>query len=581
MRPKEPHHSVTNLHRQPGGLLTLDFLIAKLNSHQQSLDVEEYKIAVIGDKNSAFSIPLALHGIEVTSFHYSEIDLQKANDFAEEVGVFVINKLGNLSDQDKLFDAIVNLDENGEVGDISYTVKQSLDRLKPNGRLFFKFAKKILNKKSRKYKLIINSLLQAKLLPINCKPTSLLLKSFYDSSQRHRIKRGGNLFHVLDFIDSKLSASLPRSLSSTWMFECIKGSDEPLVVQLLPTLSAGGGAERLAVQLAELVPKYGYSSLVISMVKGGGLEKVLQEKQIPYLILERSSPWDRITILIKLIRIFKDLKPTLVHTHLFASDFWGRIAARLARVKIITTVHNVKTQFNKIGELIMQAMSSFSDQYIAISADVNNYLVKYLKIKPKQITTISNGIDLSSLRVRSNRAVHDIPKLIFVGRLEKQKAPLLLIEALRHVTGPWELSVFGDGSLGESMRRLAEEYNLTSRIRFMGVSNKLYHQYADYDLFILPSLWEGFGLAAIEAAAVHLPMIVSDLPVMHELFNENEVVFIKPGNSESLSLAIQKVLTNRELVTSLSQHLSNRDFSDFSISHMIQGYTVVYKNIVK
>ena len=581
MRPRESYHSVTNLYRQPGGLSELDYLIAKLNTHQQSLKQDVYKIALIGDKNSAFAIPLALQGIEVVSFFASETAMVKANEFAEEIGVFLVNKLGDTVDHADKFDAIISLQKDAELVDISERAEQYKRKLNSNGRLFFSLSKATVTKKSRSYKKIIKNFTDANLLPVDCRPTSLLLHSFYDSSKRSKIKRGSQSFHLLDYLDSKLAALFPRPLSSTWLYECIPGSNQKLAIQLVTTLSAGGGAERLAVQLADKIPEYGYSSLVVAMVRGGQLDAVLREKNIPYIIFERRNWLDRFLIPVKLTRLFADLAPVIVNTHLFAADFWGRLATKFSGVVTITTVHNVKTQFGKLGELIMRIMSGFSVKYIAISEDVKNYLIQNLKIKAVKITNINNGIDLDGIRIRTNHQMHDVPKLIFVGRLEQQKAPLVLIQALAKVNGPWELNIFGSGSLEAEMRRLSDDLNLSSRIRFMGVTKDIYQRYCEYDLFILPSLWEGFGLAAIEAAAAHLPMIVSDLPVMHELFNDNEVVFTPPNDIDKLAESIQRLLSHPELTSKLSQQLTKRDFSGYSLSRMVKGYADVYQSCVK
>jgi len=576
MRPSLPHHSTTSLHRAPGGLRTLDLIVERISEFSDQNPDADVNVLVVGDEQANFAIPIAALGYHVVSLHLSETEAQKAQALSEELGAPILSKTTRLEEEASGKYDIIVFPRLASADAIAETCRLMPEKIKSHGTIIFG-----IHKDKNSYGEIRGKIASAH-LRIHSSAGSCAIVSKLISNNSGRFKKGGALFHFLDSVDSFLSSILPRQRSCAWVFECRKKLSAKLAVFLLPTLAAGGGAERLVMQLAARMPDLGYEAQIIANVRGGGLEEPLRNQNIPFTILYRQGIFGRCKNIIRLKNILRDLEPDIVHTNLFAADFWGRIAARLAgRGNVVTTIHNVQNDYGKIGILIMRALKSFSKIYIAISNDVAEYMKGELGIAGNKIATIPNGIEIPGIVKRQNRPFHDVPRLLFVGRLEPQKNPDIFLRALAEVRNRFECSIYGEGSMEHELKRLADELGILPRIYWRGVVENINEVYAEHDIFILPSAWEGFGLVAVEAAVAGIPMIVSDLPVMRELFGEQHVKMVKPGNPEDLASAIQDVLNQPATAINRAQQLSMQDFSKYSIDKMASDYAELYDSLIK
>ena len=579
MRPSEPFHAVTTLYREPAGLRELDFYIQRLNDLQTRFSDHTLNVGVLGDEHGDFVLPFAVMGFEVTGFVMSEKSAALCHTKTQELGVPANFMIQDISEsKDRLFDVIICANLPDQLPDVLQTLERIRYQLAKHGRILLRINKQSVKSFKNSYSKLIDNLLSANYRICWSENTGLNLQKLYKQNNSQRAR--SSLFHLLDALDSRLANHAPRKLARGWLLELAPSKNLPLIIQLIPTLAVGG-AERVAAQLAENLPAYDFENLIIANVRGGQLQTVLQQKNIPFIVLERPDHLGRWKTFWRLYRILSDLKPAVVHTHLFAADFWGRLAARLAGVKnVVTTVHNIYTDYAAVGEFIMRVMSGFSKCYIAISAQVHAYMTSKLGINHRRIKIVFNGIDLTGFRRRPNIPFQDIPRLMFVGRLEPQKNLDTLFAALSAVSKPWHLDIYGAGSLENTLRRQAENLSLASRITWMGVKHDMPGRYADYDLFLFPSRWEGFGLAAIEAAISGVPVVISDLPVMHELFDEQNATFVDPEDAQKIAQTIIKILNDPSSATHKAQKFTQQNSERFSLDSMVKSYAYIYRRLM-
>lgn len=141
---------------------------------------------------------------------------------------------------------------------------------------------------------------------------------------------------------------------------------------------------------------------------------------------------------------------------------------------------------------------------------------------------------------------HDKPLLLNVGRLVAQKNQDVLIRALGQLPGA-HLAIAGDGIQAAGYRALGVSTRVADRLHLLGAvsSQDIADLYGAADLFVFPSRWETFGLAAVEAAMVGTPMVVADLPVLREVLSttaQPPVAFVDPHDVEGWSDAIHAAL---------------------------------------
>jgi glycosyltransferase involved in cell wall biosynthesis len=161
--------------------------------------------------------------------------------------------------------------------------------------------------------------------------------------------------------------------------------------------------------------------------------------------------------------------------------------------------------------------------------------------------------------------------LINVGRLAHQKNHRCLLDALPLLPEAHVVLV-GHGELINILREHAQALQVADRVHFIGeVSSKdvtlLLHA---ADVFVFPSWYEGMGLAAIEAMSHGLPMVVSNIPVMHEVLGD-VAMFVSPDKPGELAGAIRRVLQDAELASLMRQRGKERAFA-FSVERMVLSY---------
>jgi len=183
----------------------------------------------------------------------------------------------------------------------------------------------------------------------------------------------------------------------------------------------------------------------------------------------------------------------------------------------------------------------------SISPSVSNNL-KEIGIKS---TTILNGINFESFKQKDFQYnIGDMLKCISVGRLEHtikgQDTLIQAISILKHqgITNV-HVDFIGNGSSKDFLKDLVKSLDITDMITFLGEQNQEYiaGHLCDYDLFIQPSLFEGFGLSIVEAMAARLPVMVSEIPGPCDIIQDGKYGFLfPPGDAKKCAMQIDKII---------------------------------------
>ena len=148
-------------------------------------------------------------------------------------------------------------------------------------------------------------------------------------------------------------------------------------------------------------------------------------------------------------------------------------------------------------------------------------------------------------------AIGNPPILLTVASLTRRKAHDLLIDALATLSHlPWQARFVGAASFDPEWARLLHQkvadYGLEQRVLFLGDLANTQQEYANADLFVLPSHYEGYGMAFAEALAFGLPIIAARAGAVPELVTESAGILITPGDVQQLANALNHLLTNEE-----------------------------------
>jgi len=200
------------------------------------------------------------------------------------------------------------------------------------------------------------------------------------------------------------------------------------------------------------------------------------------------------------------------------------------------------------------------------------------------ISVIPNGVDIE--RFQSYERDWSAPNLLFVGRIVYQKGLDLLLKALgglQHI--PWKLTLVGDGPFIEDLKSQAKREGILDRVKFSGWVEKdqLVHYYQEANIFVLPSRHEGMSNALLEAMAMGLPIVASDIAGNEELIIQGDQGYLFSSNNiKELRRVLKKIIIDEDLRSNLGTQSRNKIENKYTWQNSANSYLdLSYKIIGK
>ena len=362
----------------------------------------------------------------------------------------------------------------------------------------------------------------------------------------------------------------------------------PLITHLLPTLSRAG-AERVALELVARLPARGFKTRLLVLFGVGPLREELRQRNVRWSPVLAHHGESRLTLLrVLFVKLFGDPErsSSIVHTHLFGSDFWTPLAwmfgrllgSRASRPVFLSTAHSVDCEDTALRRAARQWGLRRMDKVIAVSEEVARYVHEDLGVPTDRIVHIPNGVDMGNVRFRADRLFHATPQLLMVGRLEIQKGHDTVLYALADITEPWELSIVSKGSQLRELKELAEHLGIASRVRFLGERNDVPDLLVQADVVLSPSRWEGLGLAVIETLAAAVPLIASDIPAYREFIPKT--LLVPPDAPQAWTHAIRAMLADSASAVARAQKLAPEIRKRYDVEVMVDRYAALYRELL-
>lgn len=260
----------------------------------------------------------------------------------------------------------------------------------------------------------------------------------------------------------------------------------------------------------------------------------------------------------KLTRAIRERAPDVLHTHLLKADALGALAGSRARVPArVSSKHNDERALLKrsVGVVHGRLMRRVH-RLIALSDHVRRFVAEHGGVPLERLRRIYYGVDPDGLQASRSRAEvraelgvgEDTPLLVCVGRLAPQKDHPTLLAALVQLPPEVTLLVVGDDPFGDGRARLqaeAQRLGLGERARFLGIRHDVPDLLVASDLFVLPSLWEGLGLVFLEAMAVGLPVVATNVSAIPEVVDDGRTGWlVPPSDPTGLAAALREALAD-------------------------------------
>ena len=337
-----------------------------------------------------------------------------------------------------------------------------------------------------------------------------------------------------------------------------------------------GGAERIVYQLSSDL-KDEFDSVHVAST-GGLWESELAAQGIQHhkiLDIDSKNPVTVLKLLFSIHQIIKQKGITIVHTHHRMAAFYIRLL-KLVHPKLIHvyTAHNVfKDKLPLYGFALKNAKS------VAVGEAVNKNLKEDVGITDSRV--IYNGVVLKETDEQVDEIIsYDGIKLGCIARLSEQKGLTYLLDAMSLLTiKDIRLFIVGEGELREELENKVKELNLQDSVIFLGYRKDIVECINSFDFCVLPSVFEGFGLVAIEAFMNSKTLVATAIPGLNEVVTNENGVLVPAKDPAALASAIDKLATDATLRQELASQAKKDYENRFSYPMFLENYRALYREI--
>ena len=371
---------------------------------------------------------------------------------------------------------------------------------------------------------------------------------------------------------------------------------------LLVTQSKWGGAQRYVFDLATNLTQ----DFEVTVGCGGGGELVdkirdLKLKIIVFDNLVREiNPIKDFICFWQLYNFIRKEKFDIVHTNSSKAEILGNLAAKLAGVKkILFTAHGyvfnepMSDLKRKIYIRLERFANKFTSKTICVSEFDRQGAIKN-KIAPEdKFVVINNGIadaiitnDQAPITKQIQNSNNQIQNKVLIGtvaNLYKTKGLEYLIEAARILNQEFdnlEFVVIGSGPEKDNLTKLISDSQFpVSNFQFLGFKENAVQYLKNFDIFVLPSVKEGFPYTILEAMSAGLPIVATKVGGIPEIITPDENgLLCEPKNAEELAYNLKKLILNPGLWQKIGENNKIKVAKEFSLNQMLDKTIIIYNS---
>ena len=288
---------------------------------------------------------------------------------------------------------------------------------------------------------------------------------------------------------------------------------------------------------------------------------------------------------VQLKKIIKDNNVDIVHSHLF----WPTIIARMGtpkNVTLVTTIHafiansiEYKTRYIRWLDKLTYRLRK--NVIIAVAHGAREEYFEFLKLKPYKVYSLHTFVDIREFdhsRVAKTSPDRTVFKLVTVGALREQKNHKYLIEAFNKLAGDnFQLDIFGSGPLEKGMKAAIDKNNLSVQLK--GEVRNIPEIINNYDLFVMSSTFEGFSLSVLEAMAMQMPLLLSDIRSFKEQCADTAVYF-DLNNQEDFVSKLKSLAVDKEKLNCMGRRGKDRVHENYTLERHMDGLRKIYLEVL-
>jgi glycosyltransferase involved in cell wall biosynthesis len=353
-----------------------------------------------------------------------------------------------------------------------------------------------------------------------------------------------------------------------------------------------GGLERMVTESALALDKDLFNVEVCCYDRFGDFSDILTGNGIKVTLLKRNQNRYDYFFPLKLRMFLKRKNVHILHIH-SGTFFLSTQGGILAKTPVmIYTDHGRVLPESKIAVLMDRFSGHFVDKIIAVSTELEKYLVDIIRLPLEKTSTIINGISTEKFTAREK------PEVLLkefgitlkdkvigtVGRLAEVKDQISLIEAFNvvHKKIPNTfLMLVGDGPMRNKLNNKIIEFKLEEHVKITGNRNDVPELLNLFDVFVLSSLSEGTSVALLEAMSSGIAPIVTCVGGNPSIVDNNiNGILFRPEHVEELAENLINILQNDEKRKQYSKNAALKIRAKFSIEKMVKEYEKLYMNLL-
>ena len=314
----------------------------------------------------------------------------------------------------------------------------------------------------------------------------------------------------------------------------------------------------------------------------------------------RISPLRDLLATFRLYRFLKSRRIDLLHVQTAKAGMIGRIAARLAAVPVVVytahafAFHDYLPWWRKHLYATLERLASHLCDVIVVDSEAVKRRGVEFKLAPSKIRVIPMGIDTdrfspmrrNELRDSTRRALdipNEAPVIGLAARFVPDKGLETFVDAAARIALRRQDALFlmvGDGPLRRDIERRISDYGLARTFRLPGMQSEVEAYYAAMDVFMLPTLREGFGVAFCEAMSMQIPVVATRIAPLTDVVTDALTGFLADaGDAEGFAAAAERLIVSPALRATMGQAGRLRVVEHFSVQRMVREHELLFDSL--
>jgi glycosyltransferase involved in cell wall biosynthesis len=351
-----------------------------------------------------------------------------------------------------------------------------------------------------------------------------------------------------------------------------------------------GGVQQGVLNLCSALDPREFRIIVVALENGGAVASEIERAGAAEVIVlgNQRKPWRTIPALVRLMR---ERQIDVVHASSYHPSLYARIAAIIAGVPVrMSYEHSVFENKRPFRILLNRLLEPFTHAFTAVGGAVAGQIRDWYGYQPDKVHVIHNGVDVEQFRPAVDRksaksAVCLDPERPVVGmvcRLDAKKGHCFFFEAVKELSQTHDVQwlVIGAGRGEALVKAQAKEMGVDGLVQFWGMRRDIPQILAALDVYVFPTLQEGFSNSLLEALSSGCAVVASDFPGNLEVVRHNQNGLVVPmSDSGAISAAVHALLDDPQLAQRLSVQARADIERNFSIAVYASKLSKLYKTL--